>query len=71
MPTKRKMLKCRSCGEKQEHLINTPSHLLHLVLTILTAGLWAVIWLLLALSTGTPECAKCGKKRLLFGLIYI
>lgn len=26
------------------------SHLLHLVLSILTAGLWVVIWLIVALS---------------------
>jgi hypothetical protein len=29
-----------------------PNHLLHLILTIVTLGFWAVIWILVALSGG-------------------
>lgn len=30
-----------------------PNHVLHLLLTVFTCGLWAVIWLLLAISSKT------------------
>jgi hypothetical protein len=32
-----------------------PSHILHLILTLVTAGLWAFIWLVIALFGGDPR----------------
>lgn len=54
---------CRSC--KQNVLITRPGvhHLLHLFLTIFTAGLWSVIWLLAILThIGGWRCSRCGRK---------
>ena len=31
---------------------SNPNHVLHLILTILTFGLWAVIWIVMSLSGG-------------------
>ena len=40
---------------------NKPNHLLHLVLSILTGGLWLIIWLILTLkSAGNYRCTQCG-----------
>ncbi|MBL6748136.1 MAG: hypothetical protein ISP85_04030, partial [Candidatus Poseidonia sp.] len=39
----------------------TPNHVLHLVLTVLTVGLWGIVWILIALGkTGGYKCSKCG-----------
>ena len=40
----------------------TPNHLLHLILTIITAGLWVPIWILLTLFSGPYRCPHCGAK---------
>jgi len=39
-----------------------PSHGLHLIATIFTAGLWLPIWLLLGIISmfGAFRCARCG-----------
>jgi hypothetical protein len=29
-----------------------PNHVLHLILTLVTFGLWAIVWLVLALAMG-------------------
>lgn len=68
MKTQEEMLKCKSCGRKTVHLKKVPSSLLHLVLTILTAGLWAIVWIGVSLNTGKPTCKMCGKTRGAFGL---
>ena len=36
--------------EKSEAVPNKTNHLLHLVLTILTAGLWAIVWIIIVLN---------------------
>lgn len=42
---------------------NKPNHLLHLILTILTAGLWGIVWLILIISSmGNYRCTRCGGK---------
>ncbi len=33
------------------------SHILHLILSIITGGLWLVVWLLMALSNATQRAA--------------
>jgi len=35
--------KCRYCGDVVVH-INKPNHILHLLLSICTGGLWILIW---------------------------
>ena len=54
---------CRQCGTGVLAAGRTPSHVLHLVLTVLSVGLWLPIWILLALfSTGGYRCSNCGSK---------
>lgn len=40
----------------------TPNHILHLLLSLVTFGLWLVVWLLLILNGGTYRCRECGMK---------
>jgi hypothetical protein len=38
------------------------NHILHLLLTIVTGGLWIIIWLVVMLASfGGWRCSKCGK----------
>lgn len=50
---------CPQCDEMVVAEVRSPSHLIHFVVTIFTAGLWFPIWVVLALS---PEsnCRRCG-----------
>jgi hypothetical protein len=63
MPQIQKMLTCKGCNHKTPHLQNTPNHILHLLLTVVTAGVWLVVWFLLSMiPTSVPTCSQCGKK---------
>lgn len=68
MATEQVMYRCKRCDESTVHLRQTPSHLLHLILTIVTFGFWLPVWILLSLGRSSPQCSECGKKRGPFGL---
>ena len=53
---------CIHCQEKTLHIKKTPNHVLHLLLTILTAGLWLIVWILVGMSSASEkwQCSKCG-----------
>jgi len=38
--------------------IQTPNHVLHGILTVLTAGLWLIVWLVVAANGGKKETWK-------------
>jgi hypothetical protein len=55
----------RYCPNDREMVLavkNTPNHILHVVLTIVTLGLWSVVWIVVTvLALGRPyRCQKCG-----------
>ncbi|WP_188093930.1 hypothetical protein [Sulfurimonas sp. CVO] len=49
-----KLMYCKTCGRKTIHIRNTKemSWLMHLVLTIFTAGLWLIVWFFLLIWHG-------------------
>lgn len=53
---------CGVCGQQRLFVAPTPSHLLHLVLTIITAGIWLIVWLIIGGKTGPYRCTVCGSK---------
>jgi hypothetical protein len=55
---------CPTCGKQTLHAKEGISNLLHLVLTILTAGLWLLVWIFLAVKSGASRmrCQTCGTK---------
>jgi rRNA maturation protein Nop10 len=60
---------CKVCGRNTKHTRPSTSHLLHLVLSIITWGAWIVIWALCAASNSSQaECTECGATKGLFGL---
>lgn len=53
---------CKHC--KAQVLATRPgtNHILHLLLSIVTCGLWIVIWVLSAIKIGGWRCTRCGLK---------
>ncbi len=53
---------CNNCREKTLHIKKTPNHILHLLLSIFTAGLWLIVWFLIVVSSAGASwrCSKCG-----------
>lgn len=59
---------CRSCKKKTMHVGPATAHLLHLVLSIITMGVWVPVWIIVHLSHSTQiACSQCGRQRGLFG----
>lgn len=54
---------CKNCGESRKVERKTANHILHLILSILTAGLWLVVWLLITIQIGGWRCSTCGSKK--------
>ncbi len=54
---------CPMCQAHTMATATTPNHVLHLLLTIFTFGLWLFIWpLVIAGKMGGYRCTKCGSK---------
>ncbi len=52
---------CPHCQKNVLAVGKTPNHVLHLILTILTFGLWGVVWVISTLSSiGGFRCTQCG-----------
>ena len=62
------MKNCRKCGKMTMHTQPSTSHILHLLMSIITAGLWIIIWVIVAMSNSTSaQCTECGKTKGMFG----
>ena len=64
MATKQEMKHCYKCKKMTLHLADRPSHLLHLALSVLTFGIWLVVWFLLCLFPNPMRCSNCGDARI-------
>ena len=55
---------CKSCNKQVLARKKGTNHILHLLLTLLTGGLWLLIWILCGISNGLSSwrCSFCGKK---------
>lgn len=51
---------CDACGQQVMVTARTPNHVLHLLLTVLTAGLWLIVWICAGLASKKWRCTKCG-----------
>lgn len=55
---------CATCGRQTLHTKARVNHVLHLILSVLTAGLWLFVWAALGMSNSASRtrCAGCGSK---------
>jgi hypothetical protein len=52
---------CKVCGRRTLHLKPSTSHLLHLIMSIITMGFWLPVWLILSIRHEfESECVECG-----------
>ena len=52
---------CSRCRVKVMAVGKTPNHILHLLMSVVTAGLWLPVWLIIGLcSGGGYRCTTCG-----------
>ncbi len=51
---------CSKCNKNVKVEIKTPNHVLHLLLTFFTAGLWGIVWIILTVIPHDKRCAACG-----------
>jgi len=59
-------LNCKKCKTNTLHKRPSPNHILHLILSIITGGIWIIMWCLIAFLTNfTPyTCNICGNKKI-------
>jgi len=63
MNTKQEHKLCPSCRTIEPATKVVPNNPLHFVLSLLTAGLWLLVWAILLFMSYSDkyECEKCGK----------
>lgn len=64
MPTINVMTNCSKCQKKTLHIEQKMNHILHLLLSVVTAGVWIIVWIILAiLHSNKPQCTMCGHNK--------
>lgn len=64
MATTNLMTNCSKCQKKTLHIEQKLNHILHLLLAIVTAGVWLIVWVLLAfLHDKKTQCTICGHNK--------
>lgn len=53
---------CPTCNRQSMFQKQKINHILHLILTVLTFGVWGVVWICLAISNSSKpvRCVQCG-----------
>ena len=53
---------CKTCNENVLATRQGRNHILHLLLSLVTGGLWLIVWIMLAITSKPWLCSKCGTK---------
>lgn len=53
---------CPTCQQPRPFQREGPNHILHLILTLITAGLWLFVWIFLVIANKAKahRCQFCG-----------
>lgn len=62
--TTMRMHYCTTCESQTMHLQQRPNHILHLLLTLVTGGLWLLVWIFM--SSSKSQCSECAHNRTKF-----
>lgn len=54
---------CKSCDAQRKVTRPKANHVLHLILTLITVGLWAIVWIGVAVKIGGWRCDTCGSTK--------
>lgn len=62
MSTYNEMMYCAQCDKHTMHLREKTNHILHLILSLLTFGVWLIVWALVSWSNSMQsQCTTCGR----------
>lgn len=53
---------CEDCDAPRKLERPTANHVVHLIITIITMGLWLPVWLMACVRFGGWQCSTCGGK---------
>lgn len=63
MGQKQKSAWCVGCDKQVRAIAVKPNHLLHFVITVVTVGVWGIVWLLVVVGKiGNYRCHQCGRR---------
>lgn len=64
MSTKIRSRFCRVCERQTAFVKEGHNSVFHLLMTVLTAGVWLIVWVLVGASSsaGAYRCSQCGSK---------
>jgi len=63
MPSDQIVVYCKNCKKNTVQIKQKANHILHLLLSIVTVGVWLIVWFFIALFTSdTPTCTICGNE---------
>ncbi len=54
---------CKKCDANRKVERPTVNHILHLILTIVTVGLWSIVWIGSVIRFGGWRCSTCGSTK--------
>lgn len=54
---------CSSCDRRVVVFRKGTNHILHLILTLLTLGLWLIVWFGSSVKFGGWRCQTCGSEK--------
>ena len=61
MPSDQVVVYCKNCKKSTVQVKQRANHILHLLLSVFTVGIWLIVWFFIALFTSdTPTCTICG-----------
>jgi hypothetical protein len=63
MPSDQVVVYCKNCKKSTVQVKQRANHILHLLLSVVTVGIWLIVWFFIALFTSdTPICTICGNE---------
>lgn len=63
MPSDQVVVYCKNCKKSTIQIKQRANHVLHLLLSVVTIGIWLIVWFFISLFTSdTPTCTVCGNE---------
>ena len=66
---RKELCNCKNCGQLYAAKVTRTNHVMHAIFSILTLGVWLVVWLIMMMEAGAKNavsgriCPMCAKKR--------
>jgi len=62
------MMYCKQCKARTLHVQPSTSHVLHFLLSLITFGLWLIVWMIVIVNNRNQgQCTACGRSQGILG----